>query len=374
MSTFFAKKNRKPDSWTLYEEIWKDGKRDRQVKVPKQAYISIGIDPTLTLEAARKRVKQINSEKKLDRHQMAEAARRVAKIGFYEDSFFPQVLVDAFTERIRINTAGSPEHLKKLHVHFNFIQEMIMNLKFLPGQYNDNAPYFYDYMIQRRVSVDYAKKLFQMLNMWGRFVAKLQGSFYEEIEPLPRKFRGKMAKAQRGKVGVRRESERLTLDLLAKLKHGLKPAEYNWLFVSFWFGLRPIEVDQLVGTRLDLRKNKQTGITVLAVNQTKIEGEDEEESLKYIPILFPEQQEALTLLSSGDLKRPKVADLRKFSGEDIDTYTGRKGFVDLMQSLGQQNAHSSVWMGHKDLKTTLIHYKDPTNVPFTVVKKSETAS
>ncbi len=365
MASFYAKPNRV--SWSLYEEKWVDQKRV-QVKVPTLAYQKIGIDPTLSLEDARKRIKVINKEKKLDRHQAAQAARRVSLVGFHDAIFFPEDLLKEFTERVRERSAGADAHKSKLQSHFKFIQEMILELKVLPKDYAEDAHKFYQYMIQKQCSVDYSKKLIQMLNMWGQFVAKTQGTFFQPAPTPPRKFRGTIAKAQRSKIGVRKESERLTLTMLTKMKSKLPIEQYNWLFVSLWLGLRPIETDQLSGVKLDIQKN-DAGILVLAVNQTKIETEDESESIKYIPILFEQQQTAISILKSGEIERPTPTMLKKVSGEKIDTYCARKGFVDLMQSLGQQIDHASIWMGHKDIKTTLKHYKNPLNVPFTLAKK-----
>lgn len=365
MSSFYIKPNRV--SWSLYEEKWIDNKRV-QVKVPNLAYQHIGISPTLSLADARKRINVINKEKKIDRHQAAQAARRIAVIGFHDEMFFPNEMIIEFTERVRSMSAGQQDHVDKLFSHFKFVQAMIVELKVLPKDYAEDAHKFYQYMIQKQCSVDYSKKLIQMLNMWGKFVAKKQGSFFDAAPTPPRKFRGTIAKAQRNKVGVRKESERLTLEMLTKLKVQLPIKQYHWLFTSLWLGLRPIEVDQLSGTKLDMQKN-DAGIMVLAVNQTKIETEDESESLKYIPILFKEQEAAIAFLRAGEVERPTPRLLKKLSGEKIDTYCARKGFVDLMQSLGQQIDHASIWMGHKDIKTTLKHYKNPLNVPFTLTKK-----
>lgn len=356
-------------AWGVLEEIWVDGKRTQKT-VPKAVYLALGLDPTLSITDARKRIKQINAEKKLDSYRAVEAARRVAKIGFYEDTFFPQEIVDAFTEKVRIDTAGSDAHLLRLYSHFKFIQEMIMTLKLLPKEYADQAGYFYKYMIDKRISVDYSKKLIQMLNMWGRFISKKQVSFFEEVPMPPRKMRVAIAKAQRGKSGVRTESERLTLEMLKTLCSKLPEAQGNWLHCSFWLGLRPIEVDQLAALKnLEIMIGKGSGVKILAVDQTKIQGEESKESYKYIPILYPEQEVAIKLLAAKNLKRPTVEKLREISGLTIDLYCGRKSFVDLMQNLGQRPEDASIWMGHKDIKTTLAHYKDRANVPFTPVAK-----
>ena len=370
MSTFYVKKSKK--SWSLYEEIWTEGKR-KQVAVPAMAYPKVGIDPTLTVAAARARIKQVNKERKVDRSQASASARRVALIGHFDGVFFPQNYIEQFTERVKSASAGNEAHVRKLFSHFNFVQAMIKEVRVEPKNYAEDVHKFYQYMIGRQCSVDYAKKIIQMLNMWGRFVAKQQGSFFEQAPMPPRKFRSSLAKAQRNKKGVRRESERLTTTLLAELKGALNGRRYRWLYISLWLGLRPIEVDQLAAEGLTLDQHDD-GVDVLVVNQTKIEGEEEADSLKYIPLLFPEQRQAVAWLKAADIERPESKELQTLTGLTIDVYCARKGFVDLMQSLGQQVEHASIWMGHKDIKMTLKHYKNPVNVPFTKIESKKSAS
>jgi integrase len=370
MSSFYVSKL-KSGNWRVMEEIYKDGV-PKQVTVPKFAYHSLGIDSASSVEEVRARVKQINKEKALEKEKMVAAARRVAKIGFYNDVFFQAELVDAFTERVRTSCTGSDKHLARLYSHFKFIQDMVLELKILPRDYQDEADRIYTYLKTRETSLDYSKKLIDMLNMWGKFVAKSQGSFFDPLKKPARKWRIAIAKAQRAKVkSVRRQSERLTLDMMVKMKFKLDPLHYNWIFCSLWLGLRPHELDQLAGTRLEIMNKRGSDVRLLAVNQTKIEGEEEGSGYKYIPLLYDEQKEAVELIQTNKVKRPSVNGLRDASNADIDTYCGRRGFVDLMQDCGQDRADASLWMGHRDLKTTMDHYKDPTNVPFKPVDKKK---
>jgi hypothetical protein len=118
-------------------------------------------------------------------------------------------------------------------------------------------------------------------------------------------------------------------------------------------------------------QSRYSTVRTLEVNQSKIETEDEDDSLKYIPILYPEQEAALKLFTEGPLKRPKPKTLKSVSSANIDTYSGRKGFVDLMMSLGQKFENASLWLGHSNIEVTKDHYKDGANVPFTPVVAKE---
>lgn len=357
--------------WFLYEEKYEDGVR-KQLKVEVLSYNAIGIHQDLTVSQARERVKEINRENSKLAKTISAAARKAEALNRFDDIFFKESHVAKFLERLQKRAGANPAHNAKLVSHFHFVQKMILELKLLPKQYCDESDSIYAYMIGESISVDYAKKIVQMLNTWGRFIAKTQNSFFEDVAKPNQTQRKALAKAQRKVSGVRRESARLELSMLPKLKSKLSPEEYNWIVLSYWFGLRPSEVDSLVQIKgetkvsvADIEKN-QSGIKVLKIFQSKIEDEDTEKAFKFIPILFPEQFEALEMLPN--IRRPKPQTIKSVIPK-LDTYGGRKGFADLMQGLGQQIEHVSIWLGHTDIKMTLSTYKQRSNVPFTPLKK-----
>ncbi len=338
--------------------------------VPKQAYPAFGLNPSATLDEARTRIKQINKEKKIERNKAASIARKVAKIEFYEAVFFPQADVDEFVTKVTKASAGTDNYKIRLIGGFKFVQKMIMELKLLPHAYGDHAADFYDYFAEQKISVDYASEILQMLNSWGRYVAKKHSSYFEPVPKIPKTFKKKIAKAQRTKSGVRTESDQLTVELLMFLKTKLDEQEYNWMYCALWLGLRPIEVDTVSAEGPLIIRHRSGSTDVLKVNQSKIEGESEDDSLKYIPLIYDEQMKAIELLRAKNVKRPKPKKLKAVTHQNIDTYSGRKGCIDLMQSRGQRFEDVSLWVGHKDIKTSLKHYKDASNVPFTEVKST----
>lgn len=357
--------------WFLYEEKYENGER-KQLKVELLSYQAIGIHQDLTPSQARERVKEINRENSKLAKTISAAARKADALNRFDDIFFKEKLVAQFIERLQKRAEDNPAHYAKLVSHFHYVQKMILKLKHLPKQYSDESDSIYSFMIGECISVDYAKKIVQMLNAWGRFVAKTNNSFFEDVAKPNKTQRKNLAKAQRKVLGVRRESARLERSMLSKLKSKLPIEEYNWVLLSFWFGLRPSEVDSLVQNSSNSKhsaaeiETNQSGIKVLKVFQSKIEDENVDKAYKFIPILFSEQIEALKLLPN--IRRPKPQSLKAVVPK-LDTYGGRKGFADLMQSLGQQIEHVSIWLGHTDIKMTLATYKQRSNVPFTQVKK-----
>lgn len=365
MSSFYVRA-KSSGKWSVYEEIHVNTKKS-QVKVIEQSYPSLGINPSWTIEQVKSRIKLINKENKLERKAATETARKLAVLDEYDKVFFPEELTNEFLEHLRASTAGTDDYWVRLLGGFKFAKKMVLKLKIKPHQYADKAPFIYRYFSEAKISVDYSQEILKTLNAWGRYVAKHQGSFFEPVPNIPKQFRKNIAREQRTKTGVRTESEHMQLSHLVKLESQLPTEEYSWMYVSFWLGLRPSEVDRESGKPHLLPHPTDKSIKVLEVNQVKIESEDEDAGYKYVPILYPEQKRAVELLKSGNLKRPNPKKLKDVTGENIDTYSARKGFVDLMQALGQRIEDAAMWMGHKDLKTTLKHYKNHSNVPFTKV-------
>jgi hypothetical protein len=351
--------------WYLYEEKYVDGER-LQLKVPNQIYLEIGIDPDLSPEAAKQRVKEINKERSFQRKQQhAAAARTALKLQDFDKLYFKEEDIVKFEERLRMRTAGSDRHLQKLFSQFKHVQKMMRRLKIGPEDYLDKSEYIFKYLAENEISLDYSNKIIQMANYWGAYLSKRQAKFFDPISPIPGSFQTLIAKAQRKKKkAVRRPSKRLNIPGLAKLKTKLSREKYNWVALSFEFGLRPDEVDSLKESAEVI--TNISGVEVLRVFQSKIEGADLEGAYKYIPILFEEQRVALSALP--EIARPSAKEIGAVL-EGCDTYCGRKGFADLMQSRGQKLEHISLWLGHKNIQTTLKTYKDLANVPFTPVKK-----
>lgn len=174
-------------------------------------------------------------------------------------------------------------------------------------------------------------------------------------------------------LGVRTESLPLTPEKLQKAKDKLLPDQFNWLFLSIWLGLRPEEVDMLAQPKkFKVEKNSKMKVTVLFVYQSKLQSISESKRWKAIPLFREEQKKCLKIIESKAFKRPLNKTVRKHVGRGITLYGGRKGFVDLMLSLGQRLENISMWLGHKDISTTWQHYKDKNVVNFDEeIKKSK---
>jgi hypothetical protein len=152
------------------------------------------------------------------------------------------------------------------------------------------------------------------------------------------------------------------------------PGQFEWLFISFVFGLRPFETDELTDRRKwEILFDSSIELNVLKISQSKLVGVSEDERWKFIPVILPEQERAIEFIKIGKLKRPLNKVLRsRLAVEGLESYSGRKGFTDWMLSKGYSIEDIASWLGHKSIQTTWKSYKDKSRVSVNSIKKKVT--
>ena len=205
----------------------------------------------------------------------------------------------------------------------------------------------------------------RMANLWGFFICKKMARPFLPV-PYPRGYeRQRLSEAYYTKQkACKKPSLPLLPEKLQAKKEVINIQNYNWLYLSVWFGLRPQEIDQLKDQRLWRIETTLTERKILWVYQTKIVALPTEERWKPIPILYPEQEEALKIIESQYYKRPLVQTMRRHFGMNVHLYAGRKGFTDLMLKNGHSLESISQWMGHTTIGRTWRNYKCRTYVQF----------
>lgn len=369
----------RPTGWYVWHQSWKDGKRTQE-KVASLAVRDLGFKAEWSVDQAKAHCRQLNKERSLIKEKIRKAAKRVTELKTIDDTLFPAARVAEFQTLLEDENFGSEAHLKKLGSQFLFIQRMCNALRIQPVEYKEHQKQIYKYFIKEKVSVNYACVLVALLNRWGKFVSKINGSFFEVVSVPKGRERAAIADAQqtkRGKeseLGVRQASEPLTPELLEECKRHLSDENYRWLLISVWFGLRPEEIDGLKDPKkfkIDfLLKQK---IHVLKVYQSKLKSIAADKRWKTIPVITDEQKEVLAIIKAGKFKRPIYKTMRKYVGGGVSLYGGRKGFTDLMLDRGQSLENISLWLGHTDIGTTWRHYKNKDIIAFSEMpsKKSK---
>lgn len=362
MSSLYVKKN--VHTWAVIEEIWKNGKREKKM-IPREAYPAFGIDPKWDVEEITKRIKQINKEKKLERSKIAASARRAEFEKVSEELLLEDHLTQSFLSILIDENLGGGHNQKRLQHHWSAVQTLIKELKIPPHEFGNRANSIYNYIRKNKFSVDYANRLIRILNLWGNHVCQYQNRHYRRIERPKNNARGAIKEAYLEKTNNRNGGSRpLTPKLLEDNKDSLSANNYKWLFSALHLGLRPLEVDNFRNKSLWEVVTDLNNVQILRVYQTKLRNVDERRRWKSIPLLYPEQLQALEYLKSGECARPAVKKLKSLFGPRFDTYCGRKGFFDMMIARGEDFDKVSSWMGHLTIDQSWTNYRDVSRVHY----------
>jgi integrase len=348
-------------SWRLIWECYENGVRKfRHVPVKERA--AKGFPPTLTIEEAKERARQLNTQAELHRQEerrnrIDERLRREEKV---ESAWLPPTIADEFAAylRRRFQEDGGDLMVKKIDVHWRSVKKLIRAVALEPTEWADQPEVIYRYFAKNKLSLEYTKSMLRILNLWGFFYCKKLGRPFLPV-PAPRGVqRSRIADAYYDKRPAGQESAPISPEELENAKPNLIPEQYNWLFVSVWFGLRPAEIDSLKRPntwRLELSDGK----SVLCVYQAKLTGIAREKRWKKIPVLFPQQEAALTIIRSGALKRPLPKTIKRWVKDGARAYGGRKGFEALMvERHGFAIETVAAWLGHQNINTTWRKYRD----------------
>ncbi len=341
--------------WYLYKESYLDGKKIQE-SIPKKLFTEFGFKKEWSVIEAKERCKRLNQEHRLQVGSHIKAAKRSEELAIYDELLLPEHLVKEFFNVIESESFGTSKHVEKLKSHFVTIQRIIKTLKLHPTDFKKKSSAIYKHFEAQKYSSDYTAKLIRSLNQWGSFFCESQGLFFHPVMAPKGIVRARIQEAQLSKKNVKRASEPLTEELLKKARLKFSdPAHFNFIAISFWFGLRPSEVENLLNPEF-YRVSKEGGVQVLEVYQPKLVSLEKEKRWKFIPCFLKEQQDALRLIQSGQFKRPHSKTIKKIFGPGFGLYSGRKGFEAMMVEKGQSFEDISSWLGHTSLDTTYQRY------------------
>lgn len=332
--------------------------------IERDRWRPLGFHSRMTIEEARTRVKQVNAQRwiKEQEKRIQRKANEEYKARQMRDSALPMEFVAEFENRfLRVRDSETESGRRKKtrsKIIWTAAQKMIATIPVDPTDWFYHTLEIYDYLAQHQYSIRYAHAVLKFANLWGFFISKKLGHPFLPV-PVPRGFeRMRIIEANYEKERrARRASLPLTPSQLDGAFGKLNQPNFNWLFLSVWFGLRPKEVDNLRDKSLWRIEALPSGRKVLWVFQTKIIALPPEDRWKPIPTLFEQQEFGLRIIESQNFRRPIMKTMKRHFGAGIDLYGGRKGFSDLMLSKGQLFENISIWMGHSTLDRTWRSYK-----------------
>ncbi len=343
--------------------------------ISKDRWRGLGFYKTMTIIEAKEIAKSLNAKQRLKRQEESyqKFQEQMSKERLEKEAFLPASFIAEFEERfIRKRKCRNKKDFRKIsksHVAWRTAQRLIKDIGLPPNEWFEHTYEVYDWFYREECSVAYAVSILKFMNIWCYFFCKKMGRPFLQV-PYPRghERRRLIDKYHTSHRNKKKASKPITPEMLIKAKGKINQENFNWLFISVWFGLRPKEVDSLKNEELFKIEKLSTGKIVLWVYQTKIISLPPSERWKLIPALFDEQEFALRTIESGVFKRPLVKTIKKHVGPEVSTYGGRKGFTDLMLEKGFSLEAISQWMGHTTINRTWRHYKNRTNIKFTLVR------
>jgi hypothetical protein len=114
--------------------------------------------------------------------------------------------------------------------------------------------------------------MLKFVKLWGFFISKKLARPFHPI-PCPRGYeRQRILEAfyEKDRTLVAVPSKEISPECLDEVQGELNQLNFNWVYLTVWFGLRPQEVDNLKDQNLWRVETLATGRKILWVFQTKI--------------------------------------------------------------------------------------------------------
>lgn len=239
--------------------------------IPKERWAVLGFHAAMSYEEAKARSKQINSqillkqqeerlrvfeEKQKNFRLIHEAALCDEFVAEFEERFIRTRDVFPNTQRI--------QRTRQRQVTWRAAQKIIVAVGIEPTNWFYHPGQFYDLFYQKQYSVGYMRRVLGMINLWGHFICRKLAQPFLPI-PAPRGYeRSRLIEAYyKNNSPKRRPSEPITNEKLILVKDVLNQANFYWLHLSVWFGLRPHEIDLLHDNKFWKTETLPTGRELL---------------------------------------------------------------------------------------------------------------
>ena len=233
----------------------------------------------MTNSEAKTRAKQLNAQRYLKRQEEKIRKIRVEKLEARKryDAFLPSEFVTEFENRfIRKRDSQTEQGLRsttRAFVTWNAAQRMIIAISVDPSEWFYFTYQIYDYFFEQKMSLRYLSSVIKIANLWGFYFSRKLARPFLPI-PQPQGYeRQRLADANLEKThGVSRASKPIAPSELEQVRGTLNERNFNWIFLSVWFGLRPKEVDSLHQQEFWRIETTTNGSKILWIFQTKIIG------------------------------------------------------------------------------------------------------
>lgn len=335
MGYFIAKRG---NSWKLFHRI--GDKKARYVPKQSQEFLELGLKKEMPLDEAKEKLKPVQAARRLEweREKEARAEARVKKTKLISGAWLPDVIVLEFEK-------GAAKLIKKRPYTWAEAKTIIATIETPPEEWSFWSESIYTKFKEKGRSPDYTRRVLKLINRYGHFYCLKRRLPFEPIKDL---VAAREVRVEFKKKGKPKPTPPLTLEILTKLKGRIPEAWWNWYFCAFWLFLRSDEVD--LGKVKLVPANHPKFDTVAEIYMPKVD------KTKGVPLIFPEQKEAIKLLSQ--VEKPVTEKVP----ENVFVRSPRRGGSEHLKRLGFNQECRKAWLGHVD-KSTLGQHYDDTRIP-----------
>lgn len=348
--TYKVKKRSGQKGWSL--RLYEKG-IERYVE---QKHWPEGVRVDWTLEEARAYIRTLNSSNKLSGEEVRRLRaleRHTTRMKIIHDLLPQDVVLQFERNNILFLNEEDPTRKKREYVWYD-AQTLIANLGIHPSDWYVSPDSIYQYMTNKKWSWDYCKRVASAMSKYGMIYCRKYNKPFFPLQLNDQKKRVQIEIA----FGDGEESEPFEISQLAELQKHLKVESFNWLWIAFWFGLRPYEVDMLHSISSQGMSSwwiEDDGTTIV-VYQPKLTKVKPKKRYKRIPLLYSEQFNALEIIHAGRFKRPTRSEQRRYFPNGVSLYGCRHGFACLMDKFNTNVQIISRWLGHQSITTTERYY------------------
>ncbi len=339
------------------------GKADKdyvETYVPMSEWHRHGFDSSMTYEQAREHLKSINSQVKLRDSQEFRARAKYIKDKEHDEvaksAYLPKYLVDEFEKKLRDDSFAEDYDKSKTYFHWRTTLRLISALEIDPVNWHDNKRTIIKKLEGYAPST--IKKTLHFLNAYGSFYCKKMGKYYEKVQAPKGVEVGRISDKYLDKTGgTTKEAKGISLAVMAKLLRSddMTDDQKNWCIVCLGFAVRPIEMDSVLERDSD---KVITGKNSVKIYQSKLTSLPRNKRYKEVMITHPFQKDALSIYKADmPLVKPTIVMIRKVLGDEYGLYSFRKGYTDIMITLGESIERISMDLGHNSIETTWKSYR-----------------
>lgn len=361
--------HRRPNSFSVRMRSYDEGDKLKhgkqganfvEINLPKNEWARYGFNVDWTVEQLTAHCKTLNAMASIEQKEERQARVKYVVDSQIKDAlncaYLPEHIVSEFEKKLEYDSYSENFKDSKIYYHWRTTMRIIAKLEMAPGDWSDNNRAVLKKM--EGLAPSTITRIIHLMNNYGAFYSKRMGKYFGKVAKPKGVEIGRISDKYLDKTGGKtKEAKGISLSLMNIIADSseLTQPEKDWCVVCLGFGLRPIEVSEVANRD---KKTLVIGKTTVKIYQSKLVSLPRNLRFKEVVITHPFQKAALSIIKSDkELSQPSIYMLRKVIGDEYGLYSFRKGYTDIMISLGEPIERISMDLGHSSIERTWKSYR-----------------